>query len=186
MKGEKLRQQDFSKKEKSNPLLPLMILFVILLLDLLSKKWVVQNLPLSGPYFWMFPFGGIPVFQCLGIDCCIHYVSNYGAAWGLGSHFQTQIVILRFIIVFFLLKSLYTSSKLPKYYIPLALIAAGGVGNILDYFLYGHVVDMIHLIFWGYSYPVFNVADAAIVIGVMWIAVLQIQSSRKYDISSSK
>ena len=45
----------------------------------------------------------------------------------------------------------------------------GALCNILDYFFYGHVIDMLHFVFWGYDYPVFNVADSFICIGVFWL-----------------
>ena len=52
---------------------------------------------------------------------------------------------------------------------PLTCIAAGALGNILDFFLYGHVIDMFYLIFYKYSYPIFNVADSAIFLSVMYL-----------------
>lgn len=115
----------------------------------------------QAPHF--FPFGGVTVFtQFLGIDFCIHHVTNKGVAWGLGGSMQEIILIVRIIIIaslaFYLKKS---SSR-----VPFALIIAGGLGNIIDYFIYGHVVDMFHFIFWGYSFPVFNVADTSIFFGI--------------------
>jgi signal peptidase II len=53
--------------------------------------------------------------------------------------------------------------------IAMALISVGALGNGLDYFWYGHVVDMVKLVFWDYHYPVFNVADAAICMGELII-----------------
>jgi len=50
--------------------------------------------------------------------------------------------------------------------VPFVFVISGAIGNILDYFIYGHVVDMMHFVFWGYDYPVFNIADSFICIGV--------------------
>jgi signal peptidase II len=66
--------------------------------------------------------------------------------------------------------------------IPITLIVAGAVGNVVDYFLYGHVVDMLHFVLWGYDFPVFNLADSAIFIGVTSLIVLSSLSGH----SSSK
>ena len=46
------------------------------------------------------------------------------------------------------------------------LILGGAIGNIIDRLLYGAVVDFVRWHAYGYSWPVFNVADAAITLGV--------------------
>ena len=69
------------------------------------------------------------------------------------------VALINFLIFF---------NKNKKFTFPLALIAVGATGNILDYYLYGHVIDMFNFDFWGYNYPVFNVADSAIFIGIFW------------------
>ena len=54
------------------------------------------------------------------------------------------------------------------------MVAAGALGNVLDIFLYGHVVDMFYFVFWGWSYPVFNLADASIFIGIATLAIVSL------------
>lgn len=46
------------------------------------------------------------------------------------------------------------------------LIVAGALSNIIDRFVYGGVIDFIHFSYAGWSFPVFNVADMAVVLGV--------------------
>jgi len=53
-----------------------------------------------------------------------------------------------------------------RLYFPFALILTGAVGNVLDYFVYGHVIDMLHFVLWTYDFPVFNIADSLITLGV--------------------
>ena len=48
----------------------------------------------------------------------------------------------------------------------LGTVAGGAVGNVIDRLRLGYVVDFIHAHAWGWSWYVFNVADAAIVCGV--------------------
>ena len=48
----------------------------------------------------------------------------------------------------------------------LTLVLAGGIGNLIDRIRLGYVVDMLHFQFWP-SYPVFNVADMFVVVGVI-------------------
>ena len=50
--------------------------------------------------------------------------------------------------------------------VALGAIAGGAVGNVIDRLRFGAVVDFIHAHAWGWSWYVFNIADAAIVCGV--------------------
>jgi signal peptidase II len=43
---------------------------------------------------------------------------------------------------------------------------------VLDYLLYGHVIDFFHFVFWGYSFPIFNCADSYITLGVLGLIFL--------------
>jgi signal peptidase II len=52
-----------------------------------------------------------------------------------------------------------------------ALLVGGALGNILDRLVRGYVVDFIHLRHW----PVFNVADIAIVLGIFWLLVVRLR-----------
>ncbi len=139
----------------------------ILALDMASKgliSFFFRPFELS-PHF--FPFGGLSIFRAFGIDFCIHHVTNRGMAWGLGGGVQDLILMARLLIVMSLGVYLKRSPKAYFQRYALLLIIAGGLGNILDYFIYGHVIDMFHFIFWGYSYPVFNIADTSIFFGIL-------------------
>lgn len=137
------------------------------MLDIASKNLTQFYFSPYGHASHIYPFGGISVFQFLGIDFCIHHVTNHGAAWGIGSSWQNLLLIARIAVVASLGVYLWFSKKAFSKRYGLALIVAGGLGNIIDYFIYGHVIDMFHFIFWGYSYPVFNVADTSIFFGIV-------------------
>lgn len=53
----------------------------------------------------------------------------------------------------------------------LALILGGAVGNVIDRIAYGHVIDFIHVYWRDWHYPIFNVADSAITVGVIMILI---------------
>lgn len=53
----------------------------------------------------------------------------------------------------------------------LALVLGGAVGNVIDRIAYGHVVDFIHVYWRDWHYPIFNVADSAITVGVVMILI---------------
>ena len=165
---------------KKREFFKLLVLGVVLLaIDFISKRWV---------HLYISPTlsKGAVVFQdFLGIDFFIHHVTNRGAAWGVGEAFQGGLVWLRVAIIVGLFVYMKISSKALTYRYPLTMIAAGGMGNILDYFIYGHVVDMFHFVFWGYSYPVFNVADSSIFLGIVWLLCFSFIHRRKDVVSQS-
>lgn len=133
----------------------------------------------------VFPFGGMAVFQnFFGIDFCLNNVGNRGAAWGMFGSMQIPLLIFRIIVTLGLVGYLFLSPKSKPHHIPLTLVIAGALGNVVDYFIYGHVIDMFHFVFWGYSYPVFNIADSAIFCGVAWM-LLQPMNAKKRHVAAS-
>ncbi len=142
-----------------------LIFFVLFSLDFFSKAYVHHFLPLMGWNAPVFPYGGIGVFEdFFGIEFSINHVINRGAAWGLFANFQTLLFYARVGIVGVLVFYFFFFKKAQK--TPLLLIITGALGNILDHLVYGHVVDMFYFRLWDYSFPVFNVADACIFLGI--------------------
>jgi signal peptidase II len=136
--------------------------------DMLSKWAALHWIPPMGGGAPFYPFGGIPVFShFFGISFSLNYVTNTGAAWGLFAGHSGLLFSLRTIIILGLASYLLFFQKggeLPKF--PTWLIVTGAVGNAVDYLLYGHVIDFFHFTFWGRSFPVFNLADSYITLGV--------------------
>lgn len=144
----------------------------ILLADFLSKFFVQQFLPKMNHFFLWYPYGGIGVFKdFLGIEFTITHATNKGAAWGILSDWQQPLLYFRLFLIAFLFIYIVFFNKRRSWEIPFVMILAGAIANVVDYFLYGHVIDMLHFVFWGYSYPVFNIADASIFIGVAWLLI---------------
>lgn len=140
---------------------------IILLADQLSKAWVYAYLPIVDASLYWYPYGGIGVFKNLGgIEFSINHITNTGAAWGVLGDYQYPLIFLRIgLIATLCVYLLYFNRHLSRQF-PLILIIAGALGNVLDFFIYGHVVDMFHFVLWGYDFPVFNIADSAISIGI--------------------
>lgn len=151
-----------------------------LFLDFFSKGVVQSTLPIMGAHLPHTSYGGIGVFHNLfGIDFSIDLVLNKGAAWGLLSQFQTWLVAFRIVVIVALLVYLFFFNVNRAADVPLILIVSGALGNVIDYFLYGHVIDFLHFNFWGYDFPIFNLADVAISIGVSWLFLLAIFSKKR-------
>lgn len=102
----------------------------------------------------------------------IIYVKNDGGAWGMLSGYTWLLVSLTLVIMLVcvaLLLKYGLKNKLMFWAI--ALVLFGGVGNMLDrIFRGGYVVDFLHFTFWK-SFPVFNVADCAIVVGAALLVI---------------
>lgn len=99
------------------------------------------------------------------------YVENRGAAWGMfqGARFIFIILTVIFLGVFlvFFIKSKCDLNPLSK--VIFALIFSGALGNLVDRVWLGYVRDMIY--FSLIDFPVFNIADSAIVIGTVLLII---------------
>lgn len=186
----KKKKKNQVKKKKSTgafsfPWLPFFTGFFVLSADQLSKYFVHTKIPLMTHEAQWYPYNGIEVFEnFLGIECSLVHAVNYGAAWGMFSDFQVPLLVLRILFIMGLSIYAIAFNKVKAFTIPLTLVIAGAVGNIIDYFVYGHVVDMIHFVFWGYDYPVFNIADSSIFIGVASLMLLSWSQDQKSLVSS--
>ena len=159
----------------------LVVALLILGVDIASKVYVNAHIPylgLASPYF---PYGGIGVFREAlgGIDFSINHVHNTGAAWGAFGSFQTLLIVLRLAVIVFLIVYLMGFNKEKARNFPLFFVILGAIGNIIDYFVYGHVIDFLHFKFWSYSYPIFNVADSAIFCGVFLLILHSFWTRKK-------
>lgn len=154
---------------------------LLLFADFFSKAYIFHVLPVSEDVLF-FSQKKVEVFNdFLGIDFALNLTLNKGAAWGLLSNFQLPLEILRIIVAVALVIFMIFFPHDRKKDIPLLLIIVGAFGNIIDFFLYGSVVDFFHFTFFGYHFPIFNVADIMITIGV---ATLFLLVSRKKENTS--
>ncbi len=144
----------------------------IFVLDFVSKILTHHYLPLAHQFFYSSDYPGILLFNDLfgGVDLYLTHIGNRGAAWSLLAEWQVPLLFLRIFFICGLFLYLLKGNSPREWKLPIICILAGAVGNVLDYFLYGHVIDMIHFVFWGYQYPIFNIADISIFLGtLLWI-----------------
>ena len=139
----------------------------IICLDIITKKYALFHLSEEVTSF--FPYGGKAVFANFlnGINFSLNLVKNTGAAWGLFSQYPHLLAYIRIAIVVFLIQRIAATKMTFLKKASFTCICAGATGNLIDHFKYGFVVDMFHFSFWKYDFPVFNVADAFIFIGVV-------------------
>lgn len=100
------------------------------------------------------------------------YVENSGAAFGLLRGYTTLFIIMAIVtvaIIFVYFRLTGPDERLVQ--VALIFILAGAVGNVLDRCFLGYVVDFLDLHWYAYKWPVFNVADTVIDIGVGLIVI---------------
>lgn len=153
--------------------IPFLIGIFILAADQFSKYLVNSHIPRMTHETQWYPYNGFGIFEnFLGVEFSIVHAINLGAAWGMFSGFQFPLLVLRVLMIMGLCLYVILYNKNKALVIPFVFVIAGAIGNILDYFIYGHVVDMIHFVLWGYDYPVFNIADTFICIGVVLLFLI--------------
>lgn len=144
----------------------LLVLFVVVIVDQWTKYYIQQNMSLGM---------SIPV-----IDNIFHitYILNPGAAFGILEHQTVLLVITALIIILALLyfyKRIPETLKLLRF--GLGLLAGGSIGNVIDRVKTGYVIDFFDFRIW----PVFNIADIAIVCGVFLIIWTIVFASKEVD-----
>jgi signal peptidase II len=146
-------------------------LVFLFLIDIASKVGAIAYIPpmAKGGY----PFGGLGIFDFLGVSFSLNTVVNTGAAYGLFPGYPGLLFALRTAIILGLMAYLLFFKKEKRSAFPLWLVVTGAVGNALDFILYGHVIDFFHFQFWGRSFPVFNFADSYITIGVFFLLIAE-------------
>jgi len=156
--------------------------FFFLCVDFFVKIYTRHHIPLLEGF--SYPYQGIGVFEDFcGIDFSLNYAMNKGAAWGVFSDRGEYLLVARILIMGALAVYLFAGKLLKLRKVALTVVLTGALGNVLDFFLYGHVVDMFHFVLWGYSFPVFNVADTLIFCGVI---TLLLEETFQKRISASK
>ena len=103
----------------------------------------------------------------------LHYLENFGAAFGMLQNQKLFFIFMAAIILFIILFILVKMPEQKKYnamHICLVLIASGAVGNMIDRVQFGYVVDFIYFIL--IDFPIFNVADIYVTCATVILALL--------------
>ena len=144
------------------------IILVVFLLDQVSKYYIQFTPALHGS------IEIIPKFLY------ITYCKNTGIAWSMLSGKRLFLIVGGLIeigvLIYFFIEKMKTKDK--WYCFSLALMIGGAVGNLYDRCVLGYVRDFIDTYPFGYNFPVFNIADAALCIGVGIILILMLLEER--------
>lgn len=111
-------------------------------------------------------------FDILGNVLRFTFVENKGLAFSIkvsNLAIFTGLSLIASAVVFYYLYK-YRNEGI-SVYLPLALIFGGAIGNMIDRILFSKVVDFIDVGISSYRWPVFNVADSAVSIGLVWFLI---------------
>ena len=147
------------------------VAIVLLIADQLAKYTITQNF-LYGEYINIFP----------GLDFTL--VHNTGAAFSFlsdaGGWQRWLFLIISLVASIVLIVWLYRL-KASQFFLStsLALILGGALGNLYDRIFLGYVIDFIDFYYGIYHWPVFNIADASITLGAVFLIFESFLVSKK-------
>jgi signal peptidase II len=133
---------------------------VVIVLDQLTKFLILDNLrflPIE-----ITPFFNFVLAWNRGISFGL---LNQQTSWVFWALTIAAIIIVVGIFLYML------SQKSARKIIPLSMVMGGAIGNIIDRFWHGAVVDFLDFHLYNYHWPAFNVADSSIVVGVFLLMV---------------
>ncbi len=147
-------------------MIKIIIFFLFIFLDLLSKFYIKNNLSIN---------------QSLELNSFFNlvYVQNYGVSFGMLSgtvshwHLITIALLIVFLIIYLMIIS---KKKLEK--IAYFIIIIGAVSNILDRIINTFVVDFISIHYNNFYWPAFNLADIYITIGIIMLIISFFRASK--------
>ena len=150
--------------------LEILVVFGVLLLDQITKIVVQTTMQVRD---------SIEIIEGF---FSITYVQNTGAAWSM---LEGQMWLFYIITVVALAAMVYffKDTKEHQWWLRLAilLMVAGTLGNFIDRLTLQYVRDFLDFIIFGYDFPVFNVADISLCIGVGMIAIETLFSKEDAD-----
>ncbi|MBS3962735.1 MAG: signal peptidase II [Sandarakinorhabdus sp.] len=136
---------------------------LVLAIDQLTKWWIIEIVELESRI-------SVPLLSFFSLT----WVENRGVSMGmlqadseLGRWLLVALTAVIAIVVGFWIRR---ERQWPEA-LALALVLGGAIGNIIDRIRFGYVVDFVHLHIGQWSFYVFNVADAAISVGVVILLV---------------
>ncbi|EJG6537545.1 signal peptidase II [Staphylococcus pseudintermedius] len=148
--------------------LSLFITLIILIGDQLTKFIIRTQMTLGES------FAVVPKFLYITSH------RNNGAAWGILSGKMTffyiiTIIVLIALIVFYIKEA--KNNMLMQ--IAISLLFSGALGNFIDRVSSGEVVDFIDTVIFGYDFPIFNIADASLTIGVVLLIIVLLKDQNQ-------
>jgi signal peptidase II len=135
--------------------------FVIFFLVVLGTFIIDQNIKS------LFVEGYYRAGDCIDLE--LHY--NKGVAFSMFAFLGPYLKWIQAALIVAILLFVFMQGYIKRYAFPVGLLVGGALGNVYDRFVHGGVVDYVA---WhcGFNFAVFNFADVAIDLAVVWILIM--------------
>ena len=111
---------------------------------------------------------------------------NEGAAWGLFKNNKIVIILGTIVAIVLIYHFIYVFKENKRNDFAFGLLIGGLLGNLVDRIIFGYVRDFLDFYIFKYDYPIFNVADICIVIGVLFLMLAVLKGEDSNESSSNK
>ena len=111
---------------------------------------------------------------------------NDGAAWGLFSNARFVIIIGTIAAIILIYHYIYVFKENKRNNLAFGLLIGGLAGNLIDRIIFGYVRDFLDFYIFKYDYPIFNIADTCIVVGVFLLIISIIKGDDKHEDNSER
>lgn len=142
------------------------ISILVIVLDLVSKYIIQSNISLHS-------------VEIIKGFFSLTYAENTGMAWSLLSGKQVFLSLVSAIAIGVMIYYVITQKSKGLIKIALALMIGGAFGNLFDRVVLGYVRDFLDFIIFGYDFPIFNIADSALTIGVCLLILASLLEEKK-------
>lgn len=142
---------------------------IFLIIDQITKILVIKILPLSGS------------IEIIKNFLYIIPTNNTGAAFSILIGQRIFLILITITILIFLIQYIKKNKIERKIdIISFSFIIGGSLGNLIDRIIRGSVIDFISLKLGNYNFPIFNIADTLIVVGVI-LLLIGVKGGNKHD-----
>ncbi len=111
----------------------------------------------------------------------IHFIENYGAAWSLLNNKVDFLIFVSIAALFILYRFMNNFKENRRNNVAFGFMIGGIVGNLIDRIFLGYVRDFLSFKIFSYYYPIFNLADTFIVIGVFLLILAIFKGEDQHD-----
>lgn len=110
------------------------------------------------------------------------YINNDGAAFSILVGKRIFLILIAVLVIVMLIRYIKKNNIQNKLeLVSLALIIGGSLGNLMDRLVRGYVIDFLDFKLFNYNFPIFNLADTFIVIGVFLLLLKEIRKENNLD-----
>ena len=116
----------------------------------------------------------------------LRYINNTGASWGILSNNKILLIIFSIVAIILIIRYINSFKKTKLNTLGFGFLLGGIIGNLCDRVFFGYVKDFLDFIIFRYDFPVFNIADIFIVIGVILLIISIIKGEDKNGSTSKR